>query len=84
MDSRAKTFAEEAIRAVGRSDAAAARTFISQACEVDHNLASLADSIHLACSEIEADGEVSVATWNTLADAVDSADLLAVVEGSRT
>jgi hypothetical protein len=83
LDSRARSFAEEAIRAVGRGDAAAARTFISQAFDADHKIGQLADSIYLACSEIETEGGVSIATWNTLADSVDSAELLAVVEGSR-
>jgi hypothetical protein len=84
MDAKAKAFAEEAIRAVGRADAPVARTFISQAVEVDHHLGALADTIYLACAEIDADGSVSTSTWNTLADAVDSAELRAVVEGSRT
>jgi hypothetical protein len=38
----------------------------------------------LACTEIEEENAVSTATWNTLADAVDSSELLAVVEISRT
>jgi hypothetical protein len=84
MEAKARAFAEEAIRAVGRHDAPAARTFISMAFEADHRLGSLADTISLACAEIDSEGAVSTATWNTLADAVDSADLVAVVEGSRS
>ncbi|HXV69944.1 MAG TPA: hypothetical protein VEB69_00935 [Acidimicrobiia bacterium] len=84
MDQKAKVFAEEAIRAVGRLDVATARTCISQAFEVDQSIGALADAIYLACSEIEEDNGVGIATWNTLADAVDSADLLAVVESSRS
>jgi len=84
MDPKARDFAEEAIRAVGRLDVATARTCISQAFDVDHSIGALADSIHLACAEIEEDKGVSTATWNTLADAVDSPELLAVVESSRT
>jgi hypothetical protein len=83
MEARAKAFAEEAIRAVGRGDAPLARTFISEAFDADHRLGGLADTIYLACAELEADGEVSSGTWNTLADAVDSDELLAVVESSR-
>ncbi len=83
MDARAGAFAEEAIRAVGRGEVTLARTFIAEAYAADHRLGPLADTIYLACAELEADGEVSPATWNTLADAVDSADLLAVVESSR-
>jgi hypothetical protein len=47
-------------------------------------LGGLADVVHLASSEIEANDQVSAATWNTLADAVAHDELLAVVEGSRT
>lgn len=83
MDSKAGAFAEEAIRAIGRLDVPLARTAIAQAFEVDHTIGSLADAVYLACAEIDEDGGVSPATWNTLADAVDSGELLAVVEGSR-
>lgn len=84
MEQKAQLFAEEAIRALGRFDAAGARTSISQAFDVDHDIGALADAVYLACSEIEQDEGVSTATWNTLADAVDSPDLFAVVEASRT
>ena len=84
MDPRARTFAEEAIRAVGRLDVPTARTSIAMAFDVDHKIGSLADAIYLACAEIEDDRAVSTATWNTLADAVDSPDLVAVVESCRT
>ena len=83
METEARVFAEEAIRALGRSDVASARMSIAQAYEVDRKLGSLADVIYLACWEIEEDGEVTTATWNTLADAVDSADLAALVESTR-
>ena len=84
MDSEAQVFIEEAIRALGRKDVPSARMAVSQAYEVDRRLGSLADVIHLACWEIEEDGGVSTGTWNTLLDAVDSPDLAAVVETSRT
>lgn len=84
MDQKARVFAEEAIRAVGRLDVAAARTAIGQAFDADHSIGALADAIYLACAEIEENDGVSTATWNTLADAVDSSELLAVVETSRT
>lgn len=84
MDNKAKTFAEEAILAVGRLDVAGARTSIAQAFDADHGIGALADAIYLACAEIETDHGVSTATWNTLADAVDSPELVAVVESSRT
>jgi hypothetical protein len=83
MDQRAVVFAEEAIRAVGRLDVPAARTSIAQAFDADHTIGALADAIYLACAEIEDDQKVSIATWNTLADAVDSPQLVAVVESSR-
>lgn len=83
MDSRALAFAEEAITALGGSDVATARTSIAQACEVDRSLAALADAVYLACAELESDGNVSTATWNTLGDAVGPGPLLAVVEANR-
>ena len=84
MEQKAREYAEEAIRALGRLDVATARTSIALAFDVDHKIGSLADAVHLACAEIEGQDYVSTATWNTLADAVDSAELLAVVETTRT
>ncbi len=84
MDLKVTAFAEEAIRAVGRLDVPLARTSIAEAFEVDQNIGPLADAVYLACAEIEEENVVSTATWNTLADAVDSAELLSVVEATRT
>jgi hypothetical protein len=84
LDQRARVFAEEAIQAVGRLDVASARTAIAQAFDADQSIGALADAIYLACAEIEENDGVSTATWNTLADAVDSPELVAVVESSRT
>lgn len=84
MEARANSFAEEAIRALGRLDVASARTSISLAFDADHKIGGLADAVYLACSEIEERNEVTTSTWNTLADAVDSPDLVAVVEATRT
>lgn len=84
MEDQAKSFAEEAILALGRLDVTTARLSISQAITVDHKIGALADTVYLACAEIEEDNRVSTSTWNTLADAVDSPDLLAVVENTRT
>jgi hypothetical protein len=81
VDAKARPFAEEAIRAIGRSDAPAARTLVSQAVDADQGIGPLADVINLACAEIEDDGSVTAATWNAIADAVP--ELLDVVEGSR-
>lgn len=83
MEKEAKVFAEEAIRALGRTDVPLARMAISQAFDVDRKLGYLADAIYLACWEIEEEGEVRTATWNTLADAVDSSELAALVEATR-
>lgn len=69
---------------MGRLDVPGARMAISQAFDVDRKIGPLADAIHLACWEIEEDGAVSTSTWNTLADAVDSPDLAAVVEATRS
>lgn len=84
MEAEAQAFAEEAIRAVGRRDVAEAQIAIAQAFDVDRKIGPLADAIHLACAEIEDDGGVSNATWNTLADAVGSPGLVAVVESTRS
>lgn len=84
MDQKAQAFAEEAIRAIGRLDAPLARTSITQAYDLDHSLDALADTVHLACAEIEEEGRVSTSSWNTLADAIGSGQLLGVVESSRT
>lgn len=83
MESDAQGFAEEAIRAIGRGDVAAAQMAISQAFDADRKIGPLADAIHLACWEIEEEGGVTTSTWNMLADAVDSPQLLALVESSR-
>ena len=84
MEQKAVGHAEEAIRAIGRLDAASARTEIALASEADPKIGPLADAVYLACAEIDEEGGVSGATWNTLADAVDSPSLFAVVEASRT
>ncbi|MFQ5522840.1 MAG: hypothetical protein ACE5F5_04605 [Acidimicrobiia bacterium] len=84
MDRRATAQAAEAIRALGRGDVPAARTAIAPAYQIDHEVAPLLDAVNLACTELEEEGEVSPATWNTIADAVDSPELFAVVEGSRS
>ncbi|MGD2042943.1 MAG: hypothetical protein PVJ28_04775 [Acidimicrobiia bacterium] len=84
MEQKATVFAEEAIRALGRHDVAWARNAIALAFEVDQTIGALADAIYLACAEIEEDDRVSTATWNTLADAVDTPELVAVVEQCRT
>jgi hypothetical protein len=84
LEHKARLFAEEAITALGRLDVAAARTSISQAFEADHKIGALADAVYLACAEIEEENGVSTSTWNTLADAVDSPELFAVVESSRS
>ncbi|HEY6635832.1 MAG TPA: hypothetical protein VI141_09510 [Acidimicrobiia bacterium] len=69
---------------MGRLDVAMARTSIGLAFDVDPRLGALADAVYLACAEIEGDDRVSTATWNTLADAVDTHELVAVVEACRT
>ena len=84
MERQARLFAEEAIIALGRLDVANARTSIAQAFDADHTIGAVADAVYLACAEIEEDNGVSTSTWNTLADAVDSAELVAVVEASRS
>jgi hypothetical protein len=84
VEQRARAYAEEAIRALGRLDVTGARTSIAQAVDYDHKIDALADVVYLACAQIEDEGAVGTSTWNTIADAVDSPDLVAVVESSRT
>ena len=83
MQPKAEAFVEEAIRAVAIHDVAEARIAVAQAYDLDHTLGPLVDAVHLACAEIEEDDRVSIATWNTLADAVGPGNLLVVVESSR-
>jgi len=83
MEAKAEAFAEEAIRAVGRRDVAAARIAVAQAYDLDHALAAMVDAVYLACAELEEEGGMSISTWNGLADAVPTETLLAVVESSR-
>lgn len=83
MEARARGHAAEAIRAVGQGDVPLARTSIAQAYEADHKIGPLLDSVYLACAELEEGGEVTTATWDTMADAVAGSDLLAVVEDAR-
>jgi len=84
VEAKARVFAAEAIRAVGEGDVPLARTSIAQAYDADNKIGPLVDAVHLACAEIEADGEVGTATWDTLADAVAGSDLLAAVEDARS
>lgn len=83
MEARATVHAAEAIRAVGEHDVPLARTSIAQAFNADHKIGPLVDAVYLACAQIEEDGEVGTATWDTMADAVAGSDLLAVVEDAR-
>jgi hypothetical protein len=84
MDPKVRSYAADAIRAIGLGDVPTARTFIAQAWDIDRSLSKLTDAVYLACAELESEGRVSTAAWNNLADAVESGELLAVVEGSRT
>jgi hypothetical protein len=83
VEPRARVHAAEAIRAIGERDVPLARTSIAQAFSADHKIGPLVDAVYLACAEIEDDGEVGTATWDTMADAVVGSDLLAVVEDAR-
>lgn len=82
---QALTAAERAIEALGRRDPAGARTAIATAVEKDQVglFAALADAVEMAASELERDGELSQATWNTLADAVGPGPLQGLVESVR-
>jgi hypothetical protein len=44
---------------------------------------ALADAVHLAAAQLESTGELTDATWNTLADAVGPGPLQGLVEAAR-
>ena len=85
LQRQALNAAERAIEALGRRDAAAARQAVDTAMEKDQVglFSALADAVHLAVSELEKDGELSEATWNTVADAVGPGPLQGLVESVR-
>lgn len=72
----------EAIAALGRGDPAAARAATSAAASADPALGALADSVGMATSELESDGKVSAAAWNSVADACP-AELRGMIEEWR-
>ncbi len=84
MDKKALAFAEDAVAAIGERDGPRARTCIAQACELEPAMNRLADTVYLACSELETKGEVSTATWNILGESVGTGELFGVVEAHRT
>ncbi|MEX0699678.1 MAG: hypothetical protein WD651_10620 [Acidimicrobiia bacterium] len=85
LQRQALNAAERAIEALGRKDPAAARMAISTAVERDQVglFGALADAVHLAAAQLESTGELTDATWNTLADAVGPGPLQGLVEAAR-
>ncbi len=85
LQRQALTAAERAIEALGRKDPGGARSAVATAVEKDQVglFGALADAVHLAATELEKDGELSEATWNTLADAVGPGPLQGLVESVR-
>ena len=85
LQRQALTAAERAIEALGRKDPGGARSAVATAVERDQVglFGVLADAVHLAATELEKDGELSEATWNTLADAVGPGPLQGLVESIR-
>lgn len=73
---------EEAIAELGRADPDGAREAIARALNADRSLGPVADAVALACAELEKEGEISPAAWNTLADACPP-ELRAAVEAWR-
>jgi hypothetical protein len=82
---QALTAAERAIEAVARKDPAGARMAIATAVERDQVglFAALADAVHLAAALLEQEGELTPATWDTIADAVGPGPLQGLVEAVR-
>jgi hypothetical protein len=85
LQRQALTAAERAIEALGRKDPGGARSAVSTAVEKDQIglFSALADAVHLAATELERDGELTEATWNTLADAVGPGPLQGLVDSFR-
>jgi len=85
LQRQALTAAERAIEALGRKDPGGARSAVATAVARDQVglFSALADAVHLAATELERNGELSEATWNTLADAVGPGPLQGLVESVR-
>ncbi len=85
LQRQALTAAERAIEALGRKDPGGARSAVATAVEKDQVglFGALADAVHLAATELEQNGELTEATWNTLADAVGPGPLQGLVESLR-
>ncbi len=85
LQRQALNAAERAIEALGRRDPAGARMAIATAVERDQVglFGALADAVHLAAAQLETNGELTDATWNTLADAVGPGPLQGLVEAAR-
>ncbi len=85
LQRQALSAAENAIEALGRSDAVGARMAVAQAVERDQVgvFSRLADAVYLAASQLEAGEKISEATWDQLADAVGPGPLQGLVEQSR-
>lgn len=85
LQRQALNAAERAIEALGRRDPAGARMAIATAVERDQVglFGALADAVHLAAAQLEANGELTDAAWNTLADAVGPGPLQGLVEAAR-
>lgn len=77
--------AQNAIEALGRGDAGAARMAIAVAVDRDEEgmFTRLADAVFLAAAELEATEGISDSTWNQLGDAVGPGPLLDLVEEAR-
>lgn len=72
----------EAINALGRGDAAMARSALASAVQLDSSLARVADAFSVATEQLDRDEEISEGAWNVVADACP-ADLLGAVELAR-
>jgi hypothetical protein len=85
LQRQALTAAERAIEALGRSDPAGARMAMATAVERDQAglFGALADAVQLAAAQLEEEGKLTEATWNTLADAVGPGPLQGLVEAAR-
>lgn len=74
---------ESAVEALGRHDPVLARSALAGTMAVSGPMGALLDTVGLAATQLETEGEVSPGTWDALAD-VMPAELAGLVEAWRT
>lgn len=72
----------EAVFSLSRGDAAGARSEMAVAAAADPALRGVADTVALACAQLDADGTIEASTWDALADS-SPLELRDIVESMR-